>query len=718
MFSPDAPIRSAKEDLLGRANFVSALTRAILGTAGSESYVTGIHGKWGTGKSSVMNLIVEQITEHNKSKPDEEKASLLRFNPWNFADQNQLVFQFLRQFRAHLQNFKGSSSGNAGKLIEALDEYEDALAPTLELIPYGGKILSLGMKLVLKRSRKSRGSPKEIEEIFYRLVTESARLKRRTVVLIDDIDRLNATEIRQIFQLVKATAPLPYVTYVLAFDRTAVASALKEDSGVASGEEYLEKIVQVAFELPAISETAFAALITEGIDSLLAKYPPAHFDTARFGSIFPSFRACFASVRHVRRFLNHLEFSLSLIGRELNGVDIIGIEALRTFYPLIFEVVRSNKDLFAGHIDPITEKLGAAEYRKKLDQVLPPVGEGNENLRSLLTKLFPKMEYGLEVSRTLYGHGWETEWEKTHRVATERYFDAYFQLALASSEVSVSEVSHLIHDCVSEADFFAALRGIKDRGKLKAGMESLRFRLQEVPAQNLPALLGALISTGEIASQSGVLLARRFPEYWYVRWAIFDVLDRIPAEDRHNCLLEIARRTLAPRTLVNVTALLEQLRRENRRYEEFTDERLTEIRSAITQRIRTAAANGEISEAGDNLVVLLYAWRQWGDAAEARAYVQSLTDTDAKLARFLDKFIYQTLTHSAVATETHNRLAMKQLSESLDLGALEDRLSRVNFGQLGEADRVVLRFASEQLKRMHEKGLTPEQFDDSRLLLD
>jgi predicted KAP-like P-loop ATPase len=64
---------------------------------------------------------------------------------------------------------------------------------------------------------------------------------------------------------------------------------------------------------------------------------------------------------------------------------------------------------------------------------------GNENLRSLLARLFPKIEYGLEVSHTLYGHNWETEWEKTHRVATERYFDAYFQLALASSEVSVSE---------------------------------------------------------------------------------------------------------------------------------------------------------------------------------------------------------------------------------------------------------------------------------------
>ena len=61
---------------------------------------------------------------------------------------------------------------------------------------------------------------------------------------------------------------------------------------------------------------------------------------------------------------------------------------------------------------------------------------------------------------------------------------------------------------------------------------------------------------------------------------------------------------------------------------------------------------------------------------------------------------------------------MKQLSESLDLSALEDRLSRVDFGQLGKADGDVMRFASEQLRQMRSQGLTPEQFDNSRLLLD
>ena len=49
MFSPDAPIQAAKEDALGRANFASVLTKALVGPSGSDSFVIGIHGKWGTG---------------------------------------------------------------------------------------------------------------------------------------------------------------------------------------------------------------------------------------------------------------------------------------------------------------------------------------------------------------------------------------------------------------------------------------------------------------------------------------------------------------------------------------------------------------------------------------------------------------------------------------------------------------------------------------------
>jgi predicted KAP-like P-loop ATPase len=101
MISPDSPITRQKDDKLGRASFAKALAKAVLDFDGEDSFVVGIHGKWGTGKSSVLNLLVEELAVLSAARS--QTVDVLRFNPWNFSDQNQLVLQFLRQFVAHLR---------------------------------------------------------------------------------------------------------------------------------------------------------------------------------------------------------------------------------------------------------------------------------------------------------------------------------------------------------------------------------------------------------------------------------------------------------------------------------------------------------------------------------------------------------------------------------------------------------------------------------------
>jgi predicted KAP-like P-loop ATPase len=96
VISPDAPINRKTDDKLGRAKFASALAKAVLDFESDDSFVVGIHGKWGTGKSSVLNLLEEELTA--KAAQKSLVVDVLRFNPWNFSDQNQLVLQFLRQF--------------------------------------------------------------------------------------------------------------------------------------------------------------------------------------------------------------------------------------------------------------------------------------------------------------------------------------------------------------------------------------------------------------------------------------------------------------------------------------------------------------------------------------------------------------------------------------------------------------------------------------------
>jgi predicted KAP-like P-loop ATPase len=706
MLSADSPIETANDDKLGRKTFVRALAKALATFSAQDSFVVGIHGKWGTGKSSILNLLVEQIERDNGSKTEVEKLHVMRFNPWNFSDQNQLVFQFLRQFRAHLKGNRKEFKD----LLASLDDYAEALAPPLELLPYG-HLFSSGLKVGVKGAQQFLGSAKDANTLFDQIATQAKKLKRRTVVLIDDIDRLTAGETRQIFQLVKLTARFPYVIYVLAFDREAVTEALKE-LGVDSGEAYLEKIVQVSFDIPPVSETSLTSFITTALDDLLKAYQPAHFDSARFGNLFHAgLRKSFRSLRDVRRFVNGLEFGLGLIGRELNAVDFIGIEAVRIFHPKIFNVIRANKEVFAGHVDTITENAGEKQYTTKLDQLLNPNGELTGDLKDVLLELFPKLTYA--YGRIKYGHTSETEWEKTYRVATLRYFDAYFELVLPESEVSIHEITSFLAASDSQAKMEETLVEWTRHGKLKNAIESVRYRLAEAPQNNLRNVFAALLTAGEMASEKGVIFAGQIPEYWNVRWAIFDVLEAIPTESRVSTVKEAFSDSASLKTMINVVALIEEVKKTNaQRHAEFRDQDLNGIKAVVVSRIRYSANDLAALLANPALPVILKVWQEWGGSAEeVKTFVAQAIKKDSDFVSFIDNFIYQTHSSSGRVIETKNRLSMEALSQWLDPNEALTRLDQVRDESVSVEKREVIKVARSELLRFNSKGVPPERFD-------
>src|SRR5690606_21576351 len=77
-----------------------------------------------------------------------------------------------------------------------------------------------------------------------------SNIPKPIVVVLDDIDRLTTAEIRDVFKLVRLTANFPNIIYLLAFDRARVEQALGEH-GI-PGRDYLEKILQIGIDLPAV----------------------------------------------------------------------------------------------------------------------------------------------------------------------------------------------------------------------------------------------------------------------------------------------------------------------------------------------------------------------------------------------------------------------------------------------------------------------------------
>lgn len=713
MISPDSPIERAEDDRLGRAPFAAAIAKAIRSFVGSDSFVVGINGKWGSGKSSVVNLCAAEL---QKQADDETHGAIdvLRFNPWNFADQNQLVLQFFRQFTGHLRKFQGKDALGLARLIESIDAYASALGPPIEDLPLPHvKLVAWLVRRGIKQARNKLGLGQDLESMFNNISEQLKNLKRKTVVIIDDLDRLNASEIRQVFQLVKVSARFPRVIYILAFDKSIIATAL-DDTKIGSGEEYLEKIVQVSFDLPPITESTLTKMISESLEDLLRRYPPARFDNNRFQNLFFSgFRQSFESLRDVRRFLNGLEFGFGMISKEANAVDFIGIEALRTFYPGTYEIVRRNKNLFAGHIDHAAERRGHEASKAELDRILKGTGDP-EKVKELLVELFPKLEFA--YSNTTFTEDSEDRWEKDLRVASSRYFDLYFQLSLPDDEVSVAEIDRAIEAARDTPEFTNILSAFVQSKRIVNAISSIRHRLSEVEPRLLPNVLDALINIGDEVEHKGSPLFGHIPEFWHIRWAIFDVLDRMPADSRFPALTEALERSVCLGTMIDIVGFLGATKKEKAdRYPELTEDILKQLQSIIVQRIRECAHAGSFIDR-EALPSILGAWKNWGDPSEPTHYFKDVLKDPIKTIALVDKFIYQT--HSAAATgktvKTTNRLGFTDLSELVDLIELLSVLRKIAPEALSQDQRRTLQFAVKELGEFESSGLTPYQFQNRR----
>ena len=88
----------------------------------------------------------------------------------------------------------------------------------------------------------------------YELIKEILeRTKHKTVVFIDDIDRLNAVEIKEVLRLIRNTANFPYIQFIVAYDKNYVCETLK-NNGINTPDRYLEKFFNVEMSLPKSEE--------------------------------------------------------------------------------------------------------------------------------------------------------------------------------------------------------------------------------------------------------------------------------------------------------------------------------------------------------------------------------------------------------------------------------------------------------------------------------
>jgi predicted KAP-like P-loop ATPase len=85
-FSSDRPIETARADALGRSGFSARLAQSIGAWDGRDSLVIALHGGWGTGKTSVKNMVLEKLRGSPAKCPE-----VVEFSPWQVSGTGTLA---------------------------------------------------------------------------------------------------------------------------------------------------------------------------------------------------------------------------------------------------------------------------------------------------------------------------------------------------------------------------------------------------------------------------------------------------------------------------------------------------------------------------------------------------------------------------------------------------------------------------------------------------
>jgi len=684
MFKPDNPINTAKEDILGTHAFANEIGNAILNYKERNSLVIGLYGAWGSGKSSILNMVLEFIRTSTRGRIDSEKPIEIEFNPWIYSDQNQLYFQFFERLSTILK--RPTYAEDARKAGEKLETYANIFKP-LGLIPTIGPLASLFANVLSKVgvAAKSWGENRaqDLKLIKEELIDILIKLPNKIIVIIDDIDRLSSTEIRQIFQLLKSLADFPNTIYLLAFDKNVVIKALGEVQQ-GSGMQYLEKVVQVSFEVPLISKDKLYLLVEKQIADLLKDEPAVKWDPLYWGNNFHGgLKYFFNNIRDINRYLNLLRFSYGILKNEVNIVDLCAIVGMQIFVPEIYAGIRDNKDLFAGAADQRDRSLSASGEQTKVrcNEIMSREKNFPEPvMREFLTRLFPKLRsiYGNVISDDL------NTWRKNGRICSPDNFDIFFKLSLPEGEISQREIQSILSLASDQDSFADALLSLNKDGKILRFIERLTdYTEKDIPDASIESVITVLMDIGDLFPRgerifSGIDTSGRL---YFIIYQLIKRFDT-PAKRFHILKNAIEKANRSLYTVVFNVRMMEaksDTKRPKPADDLLMDEKqIKELQEIACQKIINWINKGSL-EKHEDLPDILFCLKKWGQVDKCNSFVSNMISSDDGLLRFISSFLRKTgkqFDTDHVGT-IQPRMRLKDIEEFTNLKEIETRLRQI-----------------------------------------
>lgn len=424
----DDPIESSMDDKFSHETFVNKLVSLF--ESNQKHFNIGLFGKWGTGKTGILNLLQQKIAG--------DKFDFIYMDSWKLSKDSlrqQLLFQISRKYKPKtgeeeiadqlfnvkvepLKIGKETKEETITRLLEISIPYlifaaifitigiiADLWLPNRNLAPIVSSVFAvpLILKLAKELAKNSKTltktgkkiiprieSPVQFAKIFDDLIKKRKKGKK-TIIAIDNLDRCESELVIEMLSTIKTFMETDGVFFIVACDDNALVEHLKGKRSFTceTSKEFLRKFFQISITIPPIIEGDLLKYIDGLTENLTVPITEGVKEVLLVATI--------DNPRRIKQFLNNYVVTFHL-AMERENIGIIGkgaltdhlgflakIMVIREVFPKFYDELLRRDDLLYQIEKNFRDEITETNEKEKLDLIL----DQNQGLEWFLQRTRP-----------------------------------------------------------------------------------------------------------------------------------------------------------------------------------------------------------------------------------------------------------------------------------------------------------------------------------------
>ncbi|MDX8123098.1 P-loop NTPase fold protein [Janthinobacterium sp. GMG2] len=325
-FLTDDEVTNDANDVLASRESAVEFAKGVLASGSSNGLIYGVDGPWGVGKTSFLNFACNYWRQEASNQ-----VIIVRFEPLRYASDPDLADRLIRELTAEIQS------------QVYVPEFRPAANRYSRMLKGKADFSFLGFSFSLEPS------PETVDELLDDIDIVLERNSLRLVVVVDDLDRLDAKAVNDVLFMVRRTFRLKQAAYVLCYDTENLVES--NDDGERA-RQFLEKFVNIKLSLFVDSASLRSFLRTDW-NRNGSQFPSIPADTMlKLEAVLSelavmledenaaTYMRLIGDLRKLKRFVNAvLQMRLertNLARTDFNLRDLINLMLLHLNYPGIF----------------------------------------------------------------------------------------------------------------------------------------------------------------------------------------------------------------------------------------------------------------------------------------------------------------------------------------------------------------------------------------------